>query len=341
MDVKVITRHAPTNYGSLLQSMATVAVIEKLGCNCEIIDYQRPNESGLRAIKVGLKIKQEWNKNIIKRILYIIIRYPVERLGELKFAALREKYLKMTRPFITGDDLSVLSADVFMTGSDQVWGTMFDSEYDQNYFLVFAPNNVRKVAYSASFGKNQFSDSIVEIYKKLLSKYDGITVREDSAVNLLNKWNIPNYGQVLDPALLLDAQDWSKYIKKDIKGKFILIYEIHNNPLLDEYAKNFSKKVKLPLIRISAILRQVFRGGKFIYRPDIDDFLSYINSCEYLITDSFHGTVFGLVFNKEIIEVMPNNTTGGRNYSLLKLVGLTDRIVKNQIDFSAIENRIN
>ncbi len=341
MDVKVITRHAPTNYGSLLQSMATVVVIEKLGYNCEIIDYQRPGENGLKAIIVGLKKKPKWNKNIIKRFLYVIIRYPDEKLGELKFSTMRKKYLKMTRPFITGDNLSELKADIFMTGSDQVWGLMFDCDYDSNYFLSFVPSDIPKIAYAASFGKTGFSDAIIAEYKEMLSKYNGITVRENKAVELLNEWNITNDGQVLDPTLLLDAEEWSKYIKKNIRGKYILVYEIHNNPLLDEYAKNFSKEFNLPLIRISAILHQIFRGGKFIYRPDIDKFLSYIKNCTYLITDSFHGTVFGLIFNKEIIEVMPNNSTGSRNNSLLQLTGLTNRIIKNETDYSVIKNEIN
>lgn len=334
MDIKVITRHAPSNYGSLLQSVATQTILERLGHRCEIIDYVREDEHGLKAVKTTLKKKPAWNHNILKKAAYIILRYPVEKLAESKFSKMRKRYLKLTRRCRTHNELKSLDADIFMTGSDQVWGPALNGNYDSAYFLTFVTDKP-KIAYAASFGKTDFPAPTVEKYKEMLSAYSGITVRENRAVALLNQWGIPNYGQVLDPTLLLDSKVWSAFSEKEFsEHNYILVYEIHNNPELDACAKNFSKYKKLPLIRVSAILHQFSRGGKFVYRPDVKVFLSYIKNCSYLITDSFHGTVFGIIFNKEIIEVMPNNSTGSRNYSLLQLTGLTDRIVKSADDFS-------
>lgn len=341
MNIKVITRHAPSNYGSLLQAMATIQVIESLGHQCEIIDYRKKNEIGLQGILTTLQNKPSWNKNPIKKSLYIALRYPGEKIAAHLFEKMRQKYLKMTSRCYTINDLKALTADIFMTGSDQVWAPLLDGNFDKAYFLDFVSPNNYKVAYAASFGKTVFSEEIIKDYKCLLSQYNAITVRESHAVQLLQDWNIECKGQVLDPTLLLDAQQWGKYITKDIKGKYVLIYEIHNNPLLDDYAKRFAKYVGLPLIRISPSFHQISRGGKMIFCPSLGTFLSYIKNAQYIITDSFHGTAFAINFNKEFIEVLPNNQTGSRNQSILQLTGLENRIVVNYNDYSLADKQIN
>lgn len=342
MNIKIITRHAPSNYGSLLQSIATIKVLEKLNCKSEIIDYIRDDERGLKATTSFLSHKKEWSNNIIKKLLYIILRFPEEFIAERKFAKMRTKYLKLTQRCSSLNDLRQLNADIFMTGSDQVWGPVIDGKYDPAYFLSFVENR-KKIAYAASFGRTEFSDSIISEYKSLLKRYDSITVREDSAVELLGKIDINCDGQVLDPTLLLTSNEWSNYIKTEnpIKGKYVLVYQLHNNPILNNYAIKFAKHVGLPLYRVSPIYHQFNRGGKFLYLPDLGEFLSYIKNCTYFITDSFHGTAFSINFNKEFIEILPNNKTGSRNQSILRLTGLEDRIITDYNDFSISKSRIN
>ena len=115
---------------------------------------------------------------------------------------------------------------------------------------------------------------------------------------------------------------------------------IHNNPILDQYAIAFAKKANLPLYRISPSLHQIKRGGKFIYLPEIGDFISYIKNATYIITDSFHGTAFSINFNKNFIEILPNTKTGTRNQSILKLTKLEKRIITNYNDFSLMNQPI-
>lgn len=336
MNIKVITRtrHTPNNYGSLLQSIATIKAIESLGHSCEIIDYWKYDEIGLNGILTSLKGKPSWRKNILKRFIYVALRYPGEKIASSHFNKMRKKYLNLTPRCYFHDDLRLLDADIFMTGSDQVWGPLLNGKFDDAYFLSFVSSKKPKVAYASSFGRTDFSESIISEYKKLLSKYDFITVRENNAVSLLQDWNIKCEGQVLDPTLLLDPEQWSKYIEEDIKGEYVLIYEIHNNPLLDHYAKKFANHINLPLIRISPMLHQINRGGKFVLCPEIGLFLSYIKNAKYMVTDSFHGTAFAINFNRQFIEVLPNNKTGARNQSILQLTGLQNRIVSDFNDFS-------
>lgn len=339
MDIKVITRHAPSNYGSLLQSIATITILERLGHTCEIIDYIRDDEHGLKAVITSLNGKQGWNGNLLKKLAYIAFRYPEEKTAEIKFSRMRKKYLKLTQRCRAHEDLKQLDADVFMTGSDQVWGPTLNGQYDEAYFLSFVTGKPR-TAYAASFGRTDFTPQILAEYKKLLSTYSGIAVRENSAVDLLTQMGIPCAGQVLDPTLLLTGEEWSKRIKRNIEGKYVLVYQLHNNPVLTDYALRFARHTGLPLYRISPTFHQIRRGGKFVYLPDLDEFLSYIKNCTYFLTDSFHGTAFALNFNKQFIEILPNNKTGSRNQSILQLTGLTDRILTDFSDFSMADKVI-
>ena len=339
MDIKVITRHAPSNYGSLLQSIATITILERLGHTCEIIDYIRDDEHGLKAVTTSLNGKQGWNGNPLKKLAYIALRYPEEKRAEMKFSRMRKKYLKLTGRCRTHEDLKQLNADVFMTGSDQVWGPTLNGRYDEAYFLSFVKNKP-KIAYAASFGRTEFTPATLSVYKKMLSDYTGIAVRESSAMDLLVQMNIPCAGQVLDPTLLLTGEEWSKWIEKNVQGKYVLVYQLHNNPALSDYAIRFARHVGLPLYRVSPTFHQFRRGGRFVYLPGLGEFLSYIKNCTYFITDSFHGTAFALNFNRQFIEILPNNKTGSRNQSILKLTGLQDRIVTDFNDFSIVDKYI-
>ena len=339
MDIKVITRHAPSNYGSLLQSIATQTVLERLGHKCEIIDYIRDDEHGLKAVTTSLNGKQGWNGNPLKKLAYVALRYPEEKTAEMKFSRMRKKYLKLTGRCRTHEDLKRLKADMFMTGSDQVWGPTLNGRYDEAYFLAFVKDKP-KIAYAASFGRTEFTPRVLSEYKRLLSDYSGIAVRENSAVELLSQLGISCAGQVLDPTLLLTGEEWDKWIEKDVQGKYVLVYQLHNNPALSDYAIRFARHVGLPLYRVSPTFHQFRRGGRFVYLPDLGEFLSYIKNCTYFITDSFHGTAFALNFNRQFIEILPNNKTGSRNQSILQLTGLQDRIVIDFNDFSIADKYI-
>ncbi len=341
MDIKVITRHAPSNYGSLLQSIATQAIIEQLGHKCKIIDYIREDERGLHGVITALQRKNSWNSNLLKKLSYIILRYPDEKIAEVKFDAMRHRYLNLTEHCSTLDDLSKLDADFFMTGSDQVWGSILNGKYDEAYFLTFV-NDKPKIAFSASFGKTDFTQDIEKEYKQFLSKYSFITVREDAALKLLKQWGISCVGQILDPTLILSEMYWSKLCKNvRTPKKFVLVYQIHNDDRLGNYAQHFSKRVGLPLLRISPFLHQASREGKLKLLPDVEEFLSYIKNCTYFITDSFHGTAFALNFKKDFLEILPNTSTASRNMSILRLTKLENRIVTDFNDFSLADQKIN
>ena len=330
LKVALITRHAISNYGSLLQTIATQNVITNLGYECLTIDYIRRNESIVKRELTLLGNKPEYNK-LIKRLAYLLVRWPMSIIAGKKFAKMRKTYLNTTKLYSDIEQLQKDKpvADIYMTGSDQVWGPVMDGAYDSAYCLSFTADNDRRIAFAASFGRTKFTKETEEFYKKWLFRYEAIAVREDSAVQLLNSWGL-QAKQVVDPTLMLDSTYWSKFTI-DINKKYILIYQIHNDKKLDRYAKAVARKYKLPLIRISPSFHQIVRGGKFKFCPDISAFLSYVKNAQCLITDSFHGTAFALNFNTPFVEVLPGETST-RNMSILRLVGLTDRILQDEND---------
>lgn len=345
MKISIITRHAPSNYGSLLQAIATQKIILSLGHKVSIINYIRKDEYGFKGVTTLLKYKKDWGNNIFKKLIYILLRYPSDKYAEIKFAKMRKKYLNLTPRYSSHKELQtapfIKKTDVFLTGSDQVWGAVADGKPDSAYFLSFAPNNSYKVSYAGSFGKTEFNKDTLNLYKALLKDYSYITIREDSAVDILKQLDLNCFGQVVDPTLLITAEEWSQFIVKPTPQKpYVLVYQIHNNPILDKYAIDFANRANLPLYRISPSLHQIKRGGKLIYLPEIGDFISYIKNATYIITDSFHGTAFSINFNKNFIEILPNTKTGTRNLSILRQTKLEKRIITDYNDFSLMNQPI-
>ena len=201
---------------------------------------------------------------------------------------MRKTYLNTTKLYSDIEQMQndKPQADIYMTGSDQVWGPVMDGTYDSAYCLSFTADCDRRIAFAASFGRTKLTQETEAFYKKWLSRYAAIAVREDSAVQLLNSWGL-QAKQVIDPTLMLDTTYWNKFTT-EAKKKYILVYQIHNDKKLDRYAKAVAKRTGLPLVRVSASFHQIMRGGKFKFCPDIGEFLSYIKNAQCLITDSFH-----------------------------------------------------
>lgn len=338
--VLVITRHAIANYGSILQAIATQRAVESLGYECSIIDYIRKDEYKNNGLITAAK-----QKGYVKKCPPLLIAYCLARLGENtsannKFEVMRKKWLPMTEYY--SDLNNPPKADIYMTGSDQVWGPLMNSQYDWNYFLGFAGDDARKVAYAASFGKMDISKEDASEMVKYFKRYDAISVRENQAVKFLKDNGIDSE-QVVDPTFLLDGDAWRRLLSaKDRvdKGKYVLVYQIHKNDRLSGYAKEFAAKLGLPLKRVAVMHHQKSWGGEFIETPDIKEFVEYIDNAAYVVTDSFHGTAFSINLNTPFVTLMPETGTSARNLSLLALTELEAQIAKDENDFSVIGNDV-
>lgn len=342
MKVAVITRHAVFNYGSLLQTLATQQIINKLGHESVIIDYRREDEDYKKIAGTLLQNVPRWNSSFVRRTIYKLTQSPKFYIMGRHFEKLRKGTFPTTVRYKSEDELrkNKPQADVYMTGSDQVWGPIGKDTFDPAFFLSFTDDDDKRVSYAASFGKTAFTDEILEQFCALLQRYDAITVRERSAVEIISDMNIPNIRQVLDPTLLIPGTQWSELIKDQFPEKYILVYQLHNNADMLEYAYTLSRKTGLPLVTMSSTSQHLsHKGSKHVFLPDLSQWLGYIKNASFMLTDSFHGTAFAINFGTQFVNVLPKGTAT-RNQSILELTGLSRRVVTNYEDFSWLDDTI-
>ena len=345
MKVDIITRHFIPNYGSILQTYSTQKALEKLGYDSEVINYIKDEETNKKSVATNSNIKQDGLKSKLKRLGYIILQRPNVTKMNKTFEKFREKYLRQTaREYHSSKELKedLPKADVYCTGSDQVWSTIGTEEYDSTYFLDFVPEGKKCISYAASFGTAQLSKNLDKNLSNLLKKYETILVRENTAEEIIRKKGFNNVKQVVDPTLLLNQDEWSKICEPTkLDGKdYILVYQLHHNKEMEDYVRNLRKHTNLPIYRVHASIYYGLKPGKFIHLPTPGQFVSYIKNAKYIITDSFHGTVFSLIFQKQFIDILPEKTAT-RIESILKLVGLEDRILRSSTDYSFLQKNIN
>ena len=174
-----------------------------------------------------------------------------------------------------------------------------------------------------------------------MAKFEKITVREDSGVEILtNQLAINGAFRIVDPTLAMPAEFWRKLEKKSkIKDNYILIYNLNRSKEFDNYAEELAKKTGYKLYRFCTRLDQILRNGKSLIMPEIFDFITLVDNAKIVLTDSFHATAFSINLNTEPICIYPQNYSG-RLSSFLKLVNSEQRHAQNYNDFDVINRHI-
>lgn len=341
--VEVITLQRVPNYGSVLQAYATQKIIEKLGFESELINYF-PERMHVKAMLRRIKDKnKKFKKSLILRTIARVIILPSYFIRFNTFNKFINNKLNMTNK-VYHSNLELIKdlpeADVYCTGSDQVWNSGWNEGIDEALFLDFVPDSKKCIAYSASFGKKKLEEWEKDKTKDLLKKYDAISLREKSGVDILDDLNLKESKHVVDPTLLLNGDDWRKISSNKFKDeKYILVYNLNRNKKIDNYAKNLSKKTGLKVKYLSYQLHEFYKYGKMYCNPRVEDFLALIDNAEVVITDSFHATAFSLNFNTNFIIVYPGKYST-RIQSILELTGLEDRVAKNENDLEIFNSKI-
>lgn len=341
--IEVITLQRVPNYGSVLQGYATQKVIEKLGYEVEIINYY-PRRMHMYEMLKRLKTKSpKLKKSLLLRTIARIIILPSYIKRFYVFKKFVRKNIKMTaKEYITIEDLKndVPVADIYCTGSDQVWNSKWNEGIDYALFLDFVPKDKKCISYSASFGKAKLEEEEKRETKELLNKYSTLAMREKSGIEILEDLGIKNGIQVLDPTLLLSKEEWRPLISNKYKEKkYIFMYNINRNKKLDMYAKEFARRKKMPLIYVSYNYHEGFKYGHLKCNPKVEDFLSLIENAEYVLTDSFHCTAYSINFNKNLLVAYPEKFST-RLASIVELTGLTNRVIQDYNDFSICDRKI-
>ena len=325
MKIVVITMHAVKNYGSVLQTYATEQILKGMGYDVEIINYIRQKNLDSNLLKTWTQ-----NDSFIKALGKKIILLPtVRRWKKVFWKYLRENVSLTKYSYTYEEDFKKhpVKADIYCTGSDQVWNSDWNEGVDKRFYLDFAPKDSIRVALAASIGRESLSNEEMQTIKPLLENYNSITLRESSALNIMKQLDIPDdrYHFCLDPTLLLSKEQWCAHAKPiTYPKKYILVYQLNHDRDFDEYVTRFAKRKNLEIVRICTRFDQFRLPGHSIFIPEVKELLGWFNNAEYIVTNSFHATAFSINLNKQFIAVFPDKF-GCRIRDILSLFGLENR----------------
>lgn len=345
MKVELITLHRVTNFGSLLQTYATQKSLEQLGYDAETIDFVPEGLTFFRSV---------WPKghSTVKRLIKFA---PLVVCNLIQFSMsdrFLRKYIHLT-PKRYGCfaqlEADCPEADVYLSGSDQVWNTQNSNPPADlgAYYLAFTGDR-KRVAYAGSFGKDDFSEEEKNMVTAWLKKYHALSVREDTALDTLHDFGLAGT-HVVDPTLLLSAQQWRDFCtKKKPKPGYVFIYNLNRNKILEQAAVALAKKKGLRVVNFADTFEFV-KGAENRFGNDPLDFINYISNADYVLTDSFHGTAFSLNFSRQVLSV-PAPKYNCRLESILRMTGCEDRMftsvaealekAEQTIDYSVVSEKL-
>lgn len=327
--VGILTFQNAINYGAFLQTYALQEILSDIAEVCEVINYKADF------------IEKDYNpfrikKNIVKSLGRIILKSKIEIEKSKIFQRSSNQYLNLSTECKTTEKLKEVCEkyDIVYCGSDQIWNCRI-TKNDLNYFLPFALEKTKKCSYAASFGTFDIS-KLSENAVDALNQFNKISVREESSVETLSR-KVENSDKIevdLDPTLLLDKNDWSvfgKAIKEETP--YILIYCVKAPNTLIKKAIEFSKEHNIRIIQIH-YYKVKNKNINYVLDAGPSEFVSYFKNAKYVFTDSFHGTVFSIIFNKLFVTEMTltDGTYNNRVAALLKLLELENRTIESGIN---------
>lgn len=322
------------NLGTYLQAYALQNIILSLGYNNEIISDT--NVISHKSCKFFLKKLLRGAKSLfsINKIRF----YFGQRQSFRCYETFRTRFLKINNKWKTTNELNK-KYDLFLCGSDQIWSPILP--FDPFYYLGFSSKI--KVAYAPSVGTNYYPENRKKIVKKYIEDFDFLSVRENRGKELLGTFVEKNISVVLDPTLLLDQVQWRRIGVEDLKQeKNILCYFLTFNRVYMDKIQHFSQTHGLPLHIIITDYRFLKYADVPLYLGP-SEFISKINSAMYVFTDSFHGTIFSILFEKKFftLERFQENASNNQNsrvHDLLDKLDLGMCLIKyGQLDVEKLQ----
>lgn len=334
-----------TNYGAVLQAFALQKYLqEQPETEVEIIDFTTP--AHLEDHKIFQKQKGTNLLSIIAYYLFTLLRYRQLKRRVSRTWDFKKQYFHFTRRYSSMKDVieNHPKEDIYITGSDQVFNP--NAKYVPVYYLDFDKGNGKKVAYAPSFGISEFSEDITAKIEGYIKDFDYLSCREPAGAEYLKSITGYNVPVVVDPVLLHGAEEWSKIaISPSYKKDYIFIYDLNGAENLVKIAKNIQKHTHLPIVCLTRNRMKKYTVDKQIYDAGPAEFIGWIEKASFVVTDSFHGTVFSLIFGREFFTFIALEKTSARIKNILSQVGFEDRIVTkdelktfNYLSFDKIKN---
>jgi hypothetical protein len=346
------------NLGSVLQAYALQHTISSLGLDSYIIDFWPSKNLFVQGISVA---KEKGLKYFITRAIRfnmnLFSTFAYEKKKKINISNFMTKNIRFTNSkFKNIEELKKLNFDIYIVGSDMVWSPKYTKELLEVYLLCFVEKGI-KVSYAAS-GEMPISKELFPLYKKHLQSFNYVSVREKSFAKYIRECTRSEPEVVVDPTALLTEEDWMKMAKKpkkELKNPYILVYDLYRSK---EILPRVTKVAKRKNWEIVAYNPNVFLHS-LVYRLRIltfytcnpPEFLWLIKNAEYVITSSFHGTVYSVLFKKPFYSINPEpHAPVSRIRDFLEEVSLEDRLVEDpkflpslifeEVEFSNAEKKI-
>lgn len=342
MRIGILTLPFNNNYGGYLQAYALITVLKRMGHDVELI-YRRPNKRPLRQRMIYPF------KTIVKTFLrmphgpfFMNQEYDL-RKGGVNMMSFVDKYIQpRSRPYYTTNTMRrgcEGKYDIIIVGSDQVWRPIYVPRIE-DFFLDFITDvHVKKIAYAASFGTSipELSVEEIETCKKLIANFSAVSVREKSGLDVINKFGwktciLPVV--VLDPTLLLSKNNYENLVSQTKNSKplnKICCYILDENPIVPKIIRKVESVLNIQSFNI--IDQSLIKRKE---KPSIEEWLNSIKSSKFVVTDSFHGMVFCIIFNTPFTVFINRDRGADRFISLLSQLGLENRMCTKYEDITSV-----
>jgi hypothetical protein len=339
--------NSENNYGQILQCYALQRYLTDLGHEVYCIRYNSEND--YTKTPILLKLKKAINIINTTKYIYLLVKNSFfeneERKYDRCFEEFRQKYIKQSDIiYNTYNDLvnDPPVADIYMAGSDQIWNFTSLPVYKTKnqikaFFLQFGDKRIRRFSYATSFGVNYIKKEHHDKIASYLKNFEYVSVREKSGVDICKECGREDAEWVSDPTLLLDAETYrSLYRNENIRRpdkKYVLLYYLgHKTAFKIKILFEWAHKRNLEVIYINANI-QYDKYDKFY--ATIPEWLYLIDNAEYVITNSFHGTIFSLLFEKRFGVIPLTGRYSGMNerlYSLFEYLNILPPIISDDFD---------
>lgn len=352
MKIGILTQPLKLNYGGILQAFALQEVLKRMGHDVRTIHIMIYADEKVTLHRLVSYIKRLIQKYLLGKDVPTAFIMGISKKEYFKRSVninlFVDTHIRLTDKLESYSDLPKLASenfDAIIVGSDQVWvpGNM------PTYLLDFTEGwDIKRISYAASFGHSDWRMNAekTRLCSKYARSFDAISVREDSGVRLCKEyWNVDAV-HVLDPTLLLNSEDYLSLVKVENETeKTLFCYILDSDDLKKCIVANIAKVLCAKVVSTLNLNKGINDNSNIL--PSMDKWIGGIYNADFVITDSFHGTVFSLIFRKQF-AVMGNPARGlSRIYSLLKLFGLEDRFIykisqipnllQNEIDYTKIE----
>lgn len=368
--IGIVSCYFKDNYGSMLQAYATKKILDNNNIPNETIAIG--NNKDFKNGKLKYYVTQIFNFSFIKT-KFGMIKFKIDKILNKKLksnVAIRtKKYQEFRKEFNMSESTSTYKelsnlcqkkySDVIV-GSDQLWLPV--NVVADYYTLNWVPDNINKVSYATSFGVSTIPEKYRPLYKSFLNRINHLSVREDTGVKLVKELSNKDAKLVCDPTLLLTREEWEEIATPNriIQEKYILCYFLGKNIEHRKFAEKLKKETGHKIVSLNHADEYVKYSDIYADITPYDigpkEWINLIKNAEYICTDSFHGTVFSLLFNKKFFDFRRHssknkNSTNSRIDSLLKVAGVSSerilqgtenikKVLEYEIDFKIVNKNI-